>query len=102
MVEDEDGKMVITKLNEQLLSEIALATGGIYVRSTNASFGLEEVVAELDKLESADITQRNFEEYDEEYMWFLGVAFVLLIVEFVVLGRRNPLLKGVTLFDREK
>lgn len=102
MVEDEDGKMVITKLNEQLLSEIALATGGVYVRSTNASFGLEEVVAELDKLESADITQRNFEEYDEEYMWFLGVAFVLLIVEFVVLGRRNPLLKGVTLFDREK
>lgn len=101
-VEDEDGKMVVTKLNEQLLSDIAMTTGGIYIRSTNASFGLEEVVAELDKLESTEITHRNFEEYDEQYMWFLGVALMLLVVEFVVLGRRNPLLKGVTLFEREK
>jgi Ca-activated chloride channel family protein len=102
MVEDEDGKMVVTKLNEQLLSDIASTTGGIYIRSTNSSFGLEEVVAELDKLERTELTQRNFEEYDEEYMWFLGVALLLLVVEFVVLGRRNPLLKGVALFDREK
>ena len=42
MIEDEDGKMVVTKLNEQLLNDIAAATGGIYIRSTNASFGLDE------------------------------------------------------------
>ena len=102
MIEDENGKMVVTKLNEQLLNDIASATGGIYIRSTNANFGLEEVVAELDKMESAELTHRNFEEYDEEYMWFLGVALLLLIIEGLVLGRRNPLLRGVTLFEREK
>ena len=102
MIEDEDGKMVVTKLNEQLLMDIASATGGVYMRSTNANFGLEEVVAELDKMESAKLTHRNFEEYDEEYMWFLGVALLLLIIEGLVLGRRNPLLRGVSLFEREK
>ena len=102
MIEDENGKMVVTKLNEQLLGDIASATGGVYIRSTNSNFGLEEVVAELDKMESAKLTRRNFEEYDEEYMWFLGVALLLLVIETLVLGRRNPLLKGVTLFDREK
>lgn len=102
MIEDENGKMVVTKLNEQLLSDIASATGGVYIRSTNSNFGLEEVVAELDKMESTKLTHRNFEEYDEEYMWFLGVALLLLVIETLVLGRRNPLLKGVTLFDREK
>ncbi len=102
MIEDENGKMVVTKLNEQLLNDIASATGGIYIRSTNANFGLEEVVAELDKMERAELTHRNFEEYDEEYMWFLGVALLLLIIEGLVLGRRNPLLRGVTLFEREK
>lgn len=101
MIEDEDGKMVVTKLNEQLLDEIASITGGIYIRSTNSSFGLDEVVAELDKMETTQLTHRNFEEYDEEYMWFLGVALLLLVVESLVLGRRNPLLKGVTLFERE-
>lgn len=102
MIEDEDGKMVVTKLNEQLLMDIASATGGVYMRSTNANFGLEEVIAELDKMESAKLTHRNFEEYDEEYMWFLGVALLLLIIEGLVLGRRNPLLRGVSLFEREK
>ena len=102
MIEDEDGRMVVTKLNEQLLMDIASATDGIYIRSTNANFGLEEVVAQLDEMESAELTHRNFEEYDEEYMWFLGVALLLLVVETLVLGRRNPLLRGVSLFDREK
>lgn len=102
MIEDEDGKMVVTKLNEQLLMDIASATGGVYMRSTNANFGLEEVIAELDEMESAKLTHRNFEEYDEEYMWFLGVALLLLIIEVLVLGRRNPLLRGVSLFEREK
>ncbi len=102
MIEDEDGKMVVTKLNEQLLMDIASATGGVYMRSTNANFGLEEVIAELDEMESAKLTHRNFEEYDEEYMWFLGVALLLLIIEGIVLGRRNPLLRGVSLFEREK
>ena len=101
MIEDEQGKMVVTKLNEQLLNDIASATGGVYIRSTNSSFGLEEIVAELDRMETTQLTHRNFEEYDEEYMWFLGVALLLLVIESLVLGRRNPLLKGVTLFDRE-
>lgn len=102
MIEDENGKMVVTKLNEQLLGDIASTTGGVYIRSTNSNFGLEEVIAELDKMESAKLTRRNFEEYDEEYMWFLGVALLLLIIEGLVLGRRNPLLRGVALFDRAK
>ena len=102
MIEDEDGKMVVTKLNEQLLNDIASAAGGIYIRSTNAHFGLEEIVAELDKLETTELSLRNFEEYDEEYMWFLGVALLLLVADCLVLGRRNPLLRGITLFDRER
>jgi Ca-activated chloride channel family protein len=102
MIEDADGKMVVTKLNEQLLRDIAAATGGVYVRSSDAKFGLDEVIAELDNIESSQLVRRNFEEYDEEYMWFLGVALLLLVIECLVLGRRNPLFKGVKLFDRGK
>lgn len=102
MIEDETGKMVVTKLNEQLLNDIASTTGGVYIRSTNANFGLDEVIAQLDKMESTELTRRNFEEYDEEYMWFLGVALLLLVVDSILLGRRNPLLRGVTLFERKK
>lgn len=101
LIEDEDGKMVVTKLGEPLLQHIAEATGGIYVRSRNENFGLDDIIARLDEMESTQLTQITFEEYDEQYQWFLGAALLLLLVEVFIMERRNPLLKGVRLFERE-
>lgn len=101
LIEDEDGKMVVTKLGEPLLQHIAEATGGIYVRSRNENFGLDDIIARLDEMEVTQLTQITFEEYDEQYQWFLGAALLLLLVEVFIMERRNPLLKGVRLFERE-
>lgn len=101
LIEDVDGKMVVTKLGEPLLQHIAEATGGIYVRSRNENFGLDDIIARLDEMESTQLTQIAFEEYDEQYQWFLGAALLLLLVEVFIMERRNPLLKGVRLFERE-
>ena len=101
LIEDEDGKMVVTKLGEPLLQHIAEATGGIYTRSRNDNFGLEDIITRLDEIEATQLTQVTFEEYDEQYQWFLGAALLLLIAEIFVMERRNPLLRGVRLFDRE-
>ena len=101
LIEEEDGKMVVTKLGEPLLQHIAEATGGIYVRSRNESFGLEEIIERLDQIEETQLTQISFEEYDEQYQWFLGAALLLLLIDALVMERRNPLLKGVRLFERE-
>lgn len=101
LIEDEDGKMVVTKLGEPLLQHIAEATGGIYTRSRNDNFGLEDIITRLDEIEATQLTQVTFEEYDEQYQWFLGAALLLLIAEIFIMERRNPLLRGVRLFDRE-
>ena len=102
LIEDEEGKMVLTKLNEQLLQQIAEATEGIYTRSRNEEFGLRAIIERLDEMEEAKLTEIVFEEYDEEYQWFLGAGLLLLIVELLILSRRNPLLKGVKLFERNE
>lgn len=102
IMEDGDGKMVVTKLGEPLLQQLAEATGGIYTRSRNDSFGLEEIVVRLDEMEATELSLMTFEEYDEQYQWFLGVALLLLVVEMLIFERRNPLLKGVKLFERDK
>ena len=102
LIEDEEGKMVLTKLNEQLLQQIAETTEGIYTRSRNEEFGLRAIIERLDEMEEAKLTEIVFEEYDEEYQWFLGAGLLLLIVELLILSRRNPLLKGVKLFERNE
>ena len=100
IMEDNEGKMVVTKLGEPLLQQLAESTGGIYTRSRNESFGLEEIIARLDEMEATELSLMTFEEYDEQYQWFLGVALLLLVVEMLIFERRNPLLKGVRLFER--
>lgn len=100
IMEDNEGKMVVTKLGEPLLQQLAEATGGIYTRSRNDSFGLDEIIARLDEMEATQLSLMTFEEYDEQYQWFLGVALLLLITEMLIFERRNPLLKGVKLFER--
>jgi Ca-activated chloride channel family protein len=102
IIEDEDGKMVLTKLNEQLLQQIAETTEGIYTRSRNEEFGLNAIIERLNEMEQAKLVEITFEEYDEQYQWFLGVALLLLIAEMIVLSRRNPLFKGVKLFERNE
>jgi Ca-activated chloride channel family protein len=102
LIEDEEGKMVLTKLNEQLLEQIAATTEGIYTRSHNEDFGLKGIVERLNEIEEAKLNEIVFEEYDEQYQWFVGAALLLLILEFVVMSRRNPLLRGVKLFERNE
>ncbi len=102
IIEDEEGKMVLTKLNEQLLQQIAQTTEGIYTRSRNEEFGLEGIIKRLNEIEEAELQEIIFEEYDEEYQWFLGAALLLIAIEMLLLARRNPLLKGVKLFERNE
>ena len=52
-------------------------------------------------MEATQLSLMTFEEYDEQYQWFLGAALLLLLIDALVMERRNPLLKGVRLFERE-
>lgn len=101
IVTDENGNMVVTKLGESLLQQLAEGTDGVYTRARNDAFGLEEIVEELDAMEATHLSERRFEEYEEQYQWFLAGAILLLVVESLILARRNPLLKRVRLFDEE-
>ncbi|MEE0863681.1 MAG: VWA domain-containing protein [Alistipes sp.] len=101
-IEDEEGKMVLTKLNEQLLQQIAATTEGIYTRSRNEDFGLQGIIERLNEMEQSTLSEIVFAEYEEQYQWFLGAGVLLLLVEMLILARRNPLLRNVKLFERNE
>lgn len=99
---NEDGKIVLTKLNEALLQEIAEVGDGLYARSSNEQFGLETIFKRLDEVERAKLKQLKFDDFDEQYQWFLGAALILLLLEMLVLSSRNPLLRNVHIFDTNR
>lgn len=95
---DENGQMVVSKLGEPLLEQIAQLTGVIYVRSSNQSIGLDEVIRSINEMQKTELSTVRFEEYNEQYPYFLGLALLLLFIEFFVLDRRNPLLARFNIF----
>ena len=97
-IKDENDEMVVSRLNEELLQQIAAATGGGYIRATNADFGLEQIVEQIEKLEKGELTSLRFEEYNEQFQWILAIAAVLLLLEALLLPRRNPKLRKFNIF----
>lgn len=96
---DKEGNIVITRLNEQMCQEIAAAGNGVYIRIDNTNNAQRVLQQELDKLAKADIETTIYKEYNEQFMVMAWVAFVLLLVELLLMAKKNPKLKGFRLFD---
>lgn len=97
-IRDERGEMVVSKLDEEMLSAIADRTGGAYVRATRQDIGLERIVRSINEMEQGELSTIRFEEFNEQYQYLLLAALALLLVEFLLLDRRNPLLAHLNIF----
>ncbi len=101
-IKDENGEMVVSKLDEAMLEQIASITGGAYVRATKQSIGLEEIVKSIDEMEKSDLATVRFEEYNEQYQYPLAAALVLLVLDVFILSRRNPRLRRFNIFREHR
>lgn len=74
---------VQVEIDEDLLKEIAEATGGIYFRATNNQ-KLAEIYEEINKLEKTEIEERKYYNYEEKYRPLIILAGLLLILEYLL------------------
>ena len=73
-----------------LLKTIAKNTGGKYFRANNNS-KLEAIYNEINKLETTEIQELKFYDYDEKFRPFVWIAGILLLLEF---GLRNTVYRS--------
>ena len=99
-IRDEKGDMVVSRLNEKMLQEIADIADGGYVRATNQAFGLDEIVDKINEMERSEQTTLQFAEYNEQFAGLLWAAFVLLVIDVLILDRRNPKLRRFNIFSK--
>ena len=96
---DNEGNMIITKLNEQMCQEIAVTGNGMYARTDNTNSALRALQNELDKLGKSEVESKVYSSYDEKYQVPAWALLVLLIIEFFILDRRNRIFSKVRLFS---
>ena len=93
-----DGQTVITRLNEPMLQQIASAGGGIYLRATNAQFGLNRIFDEINSMEKGDFEGKIFAEYEGRYYYFIYVVLLLLLIELLTYYRSSKWLRQLSHF----
>ena len=92
-----NGKVVITKLNDILLTQIANAGGGNYYETGNFFRDLSKIQSQIDNLGSVD-GKTEIEAYADLFPYFVVLALLLLIFEFVLLEKRNHKLTNLSIF----
>lgn len=96
---DNEGEVVITKLNPDILQNIAQNTKGTYMEGNNTKQVLEQIKNVLDTIEKTEFESQEIAEYQTQYQWFIGVAFFLLFLDIFFLERKTAWLQKLNLFN---
>ena len=83
-------RMMPVEIDEQLMKTIAKNTSGKYFRAVSNS-KLEEIYGEINKLETTEIEELKYYDYDEKYRPFVIIAGILLLIEIAL---RNTIFKS--------
>ena len=89
LLKDKNGEIVVTRLDEKVLQDVAHAGNGVYVRAGNSEFGLNPVIEDIRRMEDEMYNSIVFEEFDEQFMYFLGIALFLFVIEMLIGDRRS-------------
>ena len=84
LMKDRNGDIVVSRLDEEILQEIAGAGNGKYVRAGATEFGLNPIIDDIRALDKEQFNSVVFEDFDEQYMYFFAIALFFLILEFLV------------------
>jgi Ca-activated chloride channel family protein len=88
-VKDETGKFITSRLDETALIQIAEITGGLYVPLGVNAEGLQTIYEEkLSLIPKEELAEKRHKVALERFVWPLGAAIVLLMLEFMIGGRK--------------
>src|SRR5690554_97917 len=98
---DNEGNVMISRLNEEMGMEIAQSGQGLYVRADNSNTAVRALEARLDELETGATTSLSYSEYDEKFPIMAWILLAILLIEILIYDKKNPLFRNVRLFERE-
>ncbi|SEF57646.1 vWA domain-containing protein [Flavobacterium urumqiense] len=99
---DNNNQVVITKLNQAGLIAIAKATKGGYINGNSTKEVLEYIKNTLDKIQKTEFEATEMADFQSQFQWFLGFAFILLFVDIFLLERKTSWVNKLNLFNENK
>ena len=86
---DRQGQVVLSKLNESFLKQVARDTGGVYYRSTRGELETDSLAREVGRISQKGFSSDWSVEYAEDFQFFLIAALLLLMIELFLSERKK-------------
>ncbi len=97
-MKDNQGNSVVTKLNIDMLKEIAGAGSGLFVQAHSGNVGLNYILDEIDSMEKSEFGTKVYTDYEDRFQYFIGISMLLLVFEVLLHDKKNKWLNNKTLF----
>ncbi len=98
---DSKGEVVITRLNEEVLTEISADGNGEYIDGSNTEEAVEFIKEQLNQMDKKEFEAKQFAEYKDQFQWFLGAGLLFLFLDVFFLDRKTKWLKNLNLFNEK-
>jgi Ca-activated chloride channel family protein len=95
---DNDGHVIISKLDESTLNKIAASADGKYYNANS----FNQIFAELDNLKTEEFETRVYTEYENRFQYLLAAGLLLLLIEIFILERKSPWVSRLNLFNEKQ
>ena len=99
---DGNNEVVITKLVPESLTAIAKPTKGGYVNGNNTKEVLEYIKNALNNIQKTEFEATEMADFQSQFQWFLGFAFVFLFLDIFLLERKTSWVNKLNLFNENK
>ena len=93
---------MITKLNKEVLIDIASEGNGQYIDGSNTDAAVDIIKNELLQMDKKEFEAKQFAEYKDQFQWFIGAALLLLFLDIFILDRKTKWLKNLNLFNEKR
>ncbi len=99
---DRQNQVVVTKLNREVLEEIARSTKGGYVDGANTKKVLDYMKNALENIERNEFESTQMADFQSQFQWFVGLAFLLLFIDVFLLEKKTAWLQKLNLFNEKE
>ncbi|QBZ97047.1 vWA domain-containing protein [Flavobacterium sangjuense] len=99
---DQNGEVVITKRNAEVLRTIAKSASGGYVDGNSTREVLDYVKHALDNIQKTEFESTQMADFKSQFQWFLGFGFFLLLLDVFLLEKKTKWVKKMNLFNEKE
>jgi Ca-activated chloride channel family protein len=97
---DKDGNIVLSKLNEPMLEQLALGADGRYFHISGGNQAVRDIMDEIDRLDHLESEEEyEFTEYKRHFQVFLGFALFFLLLDYLISDRKTGWLQKLKVFE---